>query len=192
MKLRFASAALAAACLSTLAAAQMGPGGMGGPGMGPGMHHGPGSMAGSPDCPMGQGAGPGGGGPGRHGMGHRGMGGMGGMGQMGMGGMGSGFPPGALAALKLSDEQRTKITEIRRDGQRKRHALMGSMREVHWKVQDAARGAEFDEAAVRKNYEAMAAVRKEIFESGLETRKRIEAVLTPEQRTELRKSRPRP
>src|SRR5512139_2195410 len=82
MRTRFAIAALAAATLSTLAAAQMGPGMgqgmMGGQGMGPG--------AGPQDCPMmGQGMGPGMGGKGMmHGRGgmHGGAGMMGGaMGQ---------------------------------------------------------------------------------------------------------------
>ena len=103
MRTRFALAALAAATLSTIAAAQMGPG------MGQGMMGGPGKgagMAGQVDCPMmGQGMGPGMQGRGmRHGqgMGH-GMKGGGGMGQKGMEGPGL----AALEAQDLTEEQRT-------------------------------------------------------------------------------------
>lgn len=189
MKARFALAALAAACLSTVAAAQMGPGMMGGQGMGPGMGGqgmgqgmggqgmGPGMMGGRGGCDMGPGMG------GGRGMGH-GM--MGGQGMMG------GLSPGALEALNLTDEQRGKVTEIRREMQRKHHALMGSMHELRWQQEDAARAPVFDEAAARKTYDGMAAIRKQQFEAGLEARKRIEAVLTKEQREQLRAAPRRP
>jgi Spy/CpxP family protein refolding chaperone len=181
MRTRFALAALAAATLSTIAAAQMGPGMGQGRGMGPGM--------GQPqDCPMmGQGMGPGMGGKGMmHGRGH-GMHGGQGM----MGGMGQGPGLAALEALDLTAEQRTKITEIRRDAQRKRHALMGSLREIRWQSQDAAKAAELDTAAARKRYDEAAAVRKQMFEAQLEARAKAEAVLTKEQREQLR-AQPRP
>lgn len=183
MRTRFALAALAAATLSTIAAAQMGPG------MGQGMMGGPGKgagMAGQADCPMmGQGM------HGR-GMGHgqgmgQGMKGGHGMGQGGMGGPGL----AALEALDLTAEQRTKITEIRRDAQRKNHALMGSLREIRWQSQDAAKSAELDTAAARKRYDEAAAVRKQMFEARLEARAKAEAVLTKEQREKLR-AQPRP
>lgn len=181
MNARFALAALAAACLSTFAAAQMGQGMGPGPGMrhgqGPGPGPGAGMMGGRGGCDMGQGM-TGGAMMGRHG----GMGGMGGMGGAMMGGL----DPAALEALNLSEEQRGKVREAQRDLQRKRHALMGSMHELRWEQQDAARAARFDEAAARKNYDASAAIRKQMFEAGLEARTRIEAVLTKEQREQLR------
>lgn len=190
MRTRYALAALAAATISTFAFAQMGPGMGGGPGMGRGP--GPG-MAGG-DCPMHQGQGMGGGMMGRHGgMGggmHGGMhGGMGGGMHGGM--MGQGIPPGMLATLGLSADQQAKITEIQRDAQRKRDAFRVTMRETHWKTQDAQKDG-FNEDAARKQFDAMAAMRKEMFESGLATRKQVEAVLTPEQREKLRKARPGP
>jgi len=188
MKTRFALAALAAATISTFAAAQMGPGMGGGPGMGRGP--GPG-MAGG-DCPMqqGQGQGMGGGMMGRHGgMGGGMHGGMGGGMHGGM--MGQGLSPGVLATLGLSPEQQAKITEIQRDAQRKRHGYRGTMRETRWNAQDAQKDG-FNEDAARKQFDAMAAIRKEMFESGLAARKQIDAVLTPEQREKLKKARPGP
>jgi len=177
MKARFALAALTAACLSTYAAAQMGPGmgpgTMGGTGMGPGMM--------GADCPRG-GPGMGPGRMGGHGMGHGRMGGHG----PGAGGMGGSLR--ALEALNLTDEQRGKITEIRREAQRKHHALMGAMRDVRWKGQDLAKAPQLDAAAARKLYDEGAAIRKQMFEARLEARTRAEAVLTAEQREQLRKA----
>lgn len=186
MRTRFALAALAAATISTFAAAQMGSGMGGGPGMGRG------SGAGMADCPMQQGQGMGGGMMGRHGGMHGGGGGMHGGGMHGgMMGMGQGLSPGMLAALNLTPEQQAKVTEIQREQQRKRHAMRGSMREMRWNAQDAQKDG-FNEDAARKQFDAMAAMRKEMFESGLAARKQIDAVLTPEQREQLKKARPGP
>jgi Spy/CpxP family protein refolding chaperone len=184
MRTRYALAALVATTISTFAAAQMGPGMGGGPGMGRGSGAGMGQGG---DCPMQQGMG----GPqGRVGMmGHHG--GMGGGMHGGMMGMGQGLSPAVLATLNLTPEQQAKITEIRRDQQRKRHTLMGAMRETRWKAQDAQKDG-FNEDAARKQFDAMAAMRKEMFEAGLATRKQIDAVLTPEQREKLKKARPGP
>lgn len=179
MKTRFALAALAAACLSTVAAAQMG-GGMNHPGMGPGMGGqgmGPG-MKGGADCPMGQAMGGRGHGPGMMGGRHGGAGRMGG--------------PGLkdLEALNLTDEQRGRMKEIRRDLQRRNHALMASLRETRWKGQDLAKSGPVDVAAAKKLYDEGAAVHKQMFEARLEARAKAEAVLTKEQREQLRKAPP--
>ncbi|MDH5263458.1 MAG: Spy/CpxP family protein refolding chaperone [Betaproteobacteria bacterium] len=188
MKTAFVVSAVTAACLSTFAAAQMGPGMMQGQGPGHGMMHGQGpgpgpgaGMMGQPGCPMG---------PGMQGQGMRHGPGMGG-GMMGMHGEGAGAMDGArwaaLGRLNLSDEQRTKVTTIRRDLQRKNHALMGSMHEIRWQAEDARKSAEFDEAAARKRYDAGAAIRKQMFEARLEAHKKIQDVLTKEQREQLGK-----
>lgn len=187
MNSRFAVAALAAACLSTAAAAQMGqgmgPGMMGGKGMGPGM------ATGEADCPMGKGK-MGGHRMGRHDMGGRMMGGgmMGGP-MMG-GGMMGGHRMGAagpLEALGLSDEQQGKVREIQRDQQKQHHALMGSMMELRWQSEDNAKSATFDEVVARKQYDAVAALQKRMFETRIEAEKRIQDVLTKEQREQLRR-----
>lgn len=179
MRTRFALAALAAATLSTIAAAQMGQG------MGPG--------TGPQDCPMmGQGSGPGMGGMGMmHGRGgmHGGM--HGGPGMKGHQGMKSGPGLRDIEALDLTDDQRAKVTEIRRDLQRRNHALMGSLREIRWKGQDVAKAPRLDVEASRKLYDEGAAVRKQMFEARLEARAKAEAVLTKEQLEQLRNA-PRP
>jgi Spy/CpxP family protein refolding chaperone len=142
--------------------------GYGGRGMGPGMMRG-------------EGPGPA--------YGHRGYGmqpdmmpghGMGGA--MMMGGYG-------LALPDLTNEQRTQIAEIQKEFGRKQWALMGQMHEQRWQSGDALRGGQLDEQAARKAYDTMAAVRKQMFENSLEARKRINSLLTPQQREKLR-SRP--
>jgi len=179
----------------------MGPGmwgyGPGGYGMGPGMMRGygprgygmgPGMMGG-----YGYGMGPGMMGGYGYGMGPGMMGGYGyGMGPGMMGGYGYGMGPGMMGGygpggynpLKLSDEQRGKIADIQEDVRRKQWALMSSMHELQFR----GRGAEApSDAEARKLYQASADLHKQMFENSLDARKRINAVLTKEQREQLRR-----
>lgn len=142
---------------------------MGGYGSGYGM--GPGMMGGY---------GPGGGygyGPGM--MGGYGPGGYG----MGPGMMG-GYGPGDSNPLKLSDEQRTKVADIQDDLWRKQWALMSSMHELRFRSQRAEAP---NDAEARKIYQATADLRKQMFENSLDARKRVDAVLTKEQREQFRR-----
>ena len=133
----------------------------GGQGMGPGM--------------MGQGMGPG--------M----VGGTMGPGMMGGQGMGPSMMSGAgpYAALDLSSEQRSKIAEIQQELWRKQWDLMGKMHEERFHMHQLYSGAETDDGAVRKAYRAMADSHKQMFEAMLDTRKRVDAVFTKEQREKL-------
>ena len=162
-------AATVAVLLGTAAAAfsqpyGMGPGMMGG--YGPGYGMGPGMM-----------------GPGM--MGGYGMGpGMMGPGMMGQGMMG-GFGPGFGYAVDLSDEQRAKISEIQQELAQKHWELMGRMHQQGGPMSQAFGSGAVDEKAARKAYESMAAAQKQMFELSLQARKRIDAVLTPEQREQM-------
>lgn len=49
-----------------------------------------------------------------------------------------------------------------------------------------------DEQAERRDYDKLAALQKQMFESRLDARKRIDAVLTAQQREELRRGWPGP
>jgi len=133
-----------------------------GRGMGPGM--------------MGQGQGQGQG-PGM--MGGYGSGGYG-MGPGMMGGV------GPYAGLDLSSEQRSKIADIQQALWRKQWDLMGKMHEGRFHMHQQYGGAETDDSAVRKAYQAMADAHKQMFEATLDARKRIDAVLTKEQREKLK------
>jgi len=168
MRRKLITAAMAA-IFSTAAYAQIGPDMMGGYGPG-GYGMGPGMMGGY--GPSGYGMGPGmmgGYGPGGYGMGP---------------GMMGGYGPEGYNPLKLTDEQRGKIADIQEDVRRKQWALMGSMHEL----QSRGRGTEApSDAEARKTYQAAADLRKQMFENSLDARKRIDAVLTKEQREQMRR-----
>ncbi len=188
MKRTWIVAAIGATLLSAGAWAQWGPG-MGGYGMGYGMGGyggGPGMMGGygaSGECP-GYGPGPRGGagegyGPGMMG-GGRGLG-------MGQGpGQGQGMRGGygwAYRSLDLTDEQRDKIAAIGKEMHEKQWGLMQTMHGLMWKSEPGS----LSEADVLKNFDAMTAVRREMLAARLDTRKRMDEVLTKEQREQLRK-----
>lgn len=154
----------------------MGPGMMGGYGygMGPGM-----MGAYGPGYGMGPGM-VGGYGPG-YGMGPGMMGSYGpgyGMGPGMMGGYGPGY-----AIPDLSGEQREKLARIGDEFRKKQWKLMESMHDLMF-----SSGRKFDEKSAREAYDAMAAIRKQMFENSLEARKQFDGVLTNKQREQLRRS----
>jgi Spy/CpxP family protein refolding chaperone len=120
-----------------------------------------------------------------YGMGPGFMPGPGGYG-MGPGMMGS-FGGEAYVGLDLSPEQRNKIAEIQQVTAKAQWQLMGTMREQGYRMYGIAGPGAFDEAAARKSFEAMTETRREMFEMQIEARKKLDAVLTPEQREELRR-----
>jgi Spy/CpxP family protein refolding chaperone len=144
----------------------MGPGMMGGYGYGMG----PGMMGGY-----------GGYGPGGYGMGPGAMGGYG----MGPGTM-WGYGANAYAGLDLSAEQRRKIADIQEQAASAMWQLMGKMHQQGYHLYGMFGPGPLDEQAARKAYESMAATQKAMFEAQLDARKKIDAVLTHEQREQLR------
>jgi len=170
-----AAAAVAVLSISTVASSQPY-----GPGYGPGGGYGPGSGMG-PGMMGGYGPGGGGGyGPG-YGMGPGMMGGYGQGYGMGPGMMGGND---AVYALDLNTEQRSKIDEIEKEFFEKRWALMGRMHARGGPMWQAFSGP-LDEKAARKSFDEMAQAQKEMFETSLQMRKRVDAVLTPQQREQL-------
>jgi len=175
-------AVAAAALLGTAAVGFSQPYGMGpGGGYGPGAGMGPGMMGGygggygmGPGMMGGYGMGPGMMGPGM-------MGGGYGMGPGMMGGFGYGY------GLDLSDEQRAKIGEAQQEFAQKHWELMGRMHQQGGPMSYAFGPGAIDEKAARKAYEAMAEAQKQMFELSLQTRKKIDAVLTPEQREQMQR-----
>lgn len=119
------------------------------------------------------------------GYGAQGMGpGMMGPGMMGPGTMGGYGDPG----IDLSDEQRAKIADIRREAARKQWELMGRLHEQQFHMHDFFGPGKVDESAARKAYDQMAAAHKQMFETTLEARQRVNAVLTDEQRKQLERA----
>ena len=94
-----------------------------------------------------------------------------------------------MAGLDLTSEQRAKIAEIRTEFGRKQEELMAQMQALRGRPGGVYRDGPFDEQAARQSHDTMTALRKQMFENALEARKRIDGVLTPQQREQLR-SRP--
>ena len=144
--------------------------------------------------PYGMGPGMMGGGPGGYGHGGYGMGyGMG----PGMGpGMGYGTGPGtmwgnagnAYAGLDLTAEQRKQIADIEQEASRAVWQQMGAMHEQGYRMNGMFGPGPLDEDAARKSFQAMSDARKAMFETQLQARKKIDALLTGEQRERLRRS----
>ena len=166
-------AASAAILLGTATAACSQPYG----GMGPGMMggYGPGGGQG---FGQGQGYGPG------YGMGSGMMGGYGPGYGMGPGMMG-GYGPGYGYGPDLGAEQGAKISAIQQELAQKHWELMGRMHQQGGPMYEAFGPGPIDEKAARKAFETMAEAQTQMFELSLQARRRIDAVLTPEQREQM-------
>lgn len=124
------------------------------------------------------------GGYGGYGMG-QGM--MGGYGGGGMGpGMMFGYVNGAYAGLDLTPEQHKKIADIEEETTRAMWQLMGTMHQQGYHMQGMFGPGALDEQAARKSFQTMTETQKAMFEMQLEARKKMDAVLTKEQREKLR------
>lgn len=107
--------------------------------------------------------------------------GRGGMGGAGPGaGAGTCMQQGALEALGLTAGQREQIAAIRDEVSPKQVALMETMRELR------AQAHQSGQRPSGEGYQAMADVRRQMQELMAQSRERIEAVLTPEQRAQWR------
>lgn len=162
-----------------------GPGGGWGPGMMGGGHGGgPGMMGGGYGGGSGMMGGYYGGGPG-YGPGT--MHGYGGGPGYGPGMMGRGYGPGAL---NLTDEQRDKIAAIQEDVRAKNWDTMGKMRSEQFKLRRMYNADNLDAKAIGEQQKKVDDLRRQMLTSQLETRKHIDAVLTPEQRKQSRQFGP--
>jgi Spy/CpxP family protein refolding chaperone len=140
-----------------------------GPGYGYGPGHGPGYGQGM--MGHGPGYGPGGGyGPGMMG-----------------GGPGAG---GALAALNLTDEQREKVFAIQEEHRKKNWAVMGEVRSEQFKLRSMYRGEKLDPDKIAEQQKKVDELRRQMLKSRAEAHNQIAAVLTPEQRKQLRQYSP--
>lgn len=152
----------------------------------------PGAYAGATGCGMGPGMMYGGGGYGMgpgmmHGGGGYGMGPgmMHGWGGYGMGpGMMRGYA--ALGDLDLSDEQIAKINRIQDETRKTHWALMGTMMEQQSRLRDLSLARQPDNDAIGKAYKDLGDLQQKMIESGLDAQKRIDALLTDEQKEKLR------
>lgn len=133
----------------------------------------------------------GGGGMGPGMMGGYGMGPgmMGGYGGYGMGpGMMGGFQFGTIERLDLTAEQRQQLDKIEGDLRKKNWALMGKMHdEMDELYEPTTKPGGPDRAAILAANKRMSELRQEMLENSLDARERAEALLTPQQRDQLRR-----
>lgn len=118
------------------------------------------------------------------------------------GGWGNGMGPGVMGDyamgpgmmggygwgrdLGLTDEQQAKINRIHDETRRTHWALMGAMMDQQAKLRDLYSAPKHDDAAINDAYTAMTKLQRQMYESSIEARKRIDAVLTKEQQDKLR------
>ncbi len=128
-----------------------------------------------------------------YGMGAGMMGGYGGgTGMMGGYGMGPGMMGGYAGrgdywGLDLSADQRKKIDQIQEETAKAHWQLMGNMQQQGFHMNNMFGPGGLDEPEARKAFGAMVEAQKEMFESSLKARKRIDAILTNEQKEQLRR-----
>ena len=135
--------------------------------------------------------------PGMMGDGMRGQGMMGqGMmdqGMMGQGMMGQGMGAqqgGMLAALNLSDAQREKVLAIQEEHRKKNWAAMGEVRAEQYKLRSLYGADKLDADKVAEQQKKVDELRRQMLKSRIEAHNQIAALLTPEQRKELRQRAP--
>jgi len=108
-----------------------------------------------------------------------------------MGGSGRGYGPGPGAAISgLTDEQRDKIAVIREQNRSKNWGTMGQVQAEQFKLRQMYSAEKIDSAGILKQQEKVDELRRQMLKSRLEARKEIEAVLTPEQRKQMRQMGP--
>ncbi|MEO8847268.1 MAG: Spy/CpxP family protein refolding chaperone [Casimicrobiaceae bacterium] len=170
-----------------------GPGMMGGYGQG---GYGPGMMGGYDGYGMGPGMM---GGYGGYGMGPGMMGGYGGngmgpgmMGGYGGNGMGPammyGYGGDTLGGLTLTDDQREKITKIQEALSTKHWELMGKMQAQQFQTRGLLASGNADDAAIGKGYKNLEGLRQQMWTSGADAQKQMDAVLTKSQREQLQRN----
>ncbi|MGZ5144963.1 MAG: Spy/CpxP family protein refolding chaperone [Burkholderiales bacterium] len=158
---------VAVATAGTIAMAQQ----QGGPGYGPGYSRGGGGYG--PGMMGGYGPGPG--------M----MGGYGGGYGQGWGRGGYGLD-GPLAALNLTEEQREKVAKIQEENRSKNWNTMGQMQSEMFKLRQMYFSEKLDANALSEQQRKVDELRRQMLKSRVEARNEMAAVLTPDQRQQLR------
>ena len=97
----------------------------------------------------------------------------------------NGYGPGygAGAELNLTDEQRGKIAKIQQDMRSKQWDLMGKVRDEY-----ARRAEAPDDAAANKADDQIGQLQQQMVSNATAARKEMDAVLTKEQRQQLRRT----
>ena len=95
-----------------------------------------------------------------------------------------------LAALDLKDEQRDKILAIQEENRSKNWGTMGQLRAEQAKLRRMAIGEKIDPKAFAEQQAKVDALRRQMTQSRLEAHNQVLAILTPEQRKQMRQFGP--
>lgn len=93
-----------------------------------------------------------------------------------------------LASLHLTDAQEDKLFALHEQMRTKNFGTMGKLHTEQFKLQRLLKADSVDSKAVLEQQKKVDEVRREMFASHLEMRKQVEAILTPEQRKQLKES----
>jgi Spy/CpxP family protein refolding chaperone len=103
-----------------------------------------------------------------------------------MGGMPHPMAMHHLDALKLSDEQRTKINKLSDELRKKHWAGMGAIMDESTKLRDLYAAEKRDPAAIGQIYQRIFDQKRQMIESSIDTQNHIDEILTPEQLAQLK------
>ncbi len=112
-----------------------------------------------------------------------------------MGGMMGGHDSGAMMkiprigmvmALDLSDEQRSKINKLSDELRHKNWPTRGLIMDESAKLRDLYGADKRDPSAIGKEYQKIFDLERQMIEAMIDTQNRIEELLTPEQRAQLK------
>jgi len=101
--------------------------------------------------------------------------------------MGGGY---GLAALNLTDEQREKVAAIQEQHRQKNWAAMGEVRAEQFKLRSLYGADKLDADKIAEQQKKVDGLRQQMLKSRVETHNQIAALLTPEQRKQLRQYSP--
>ena len=106
-------------------------------------------------------------------------------GMMGAYGMGPGMM-GYAGSVDLSADQRTRINAIRDETRKQHWTMMGEIMDQQVRLQDLYDVPKTDSAAIEQAYKRIGELQRQMYESSIDAHKRMDAVLTDEQRERLR------
>ena len=104
----------------------------------------------------------------------------------GMAGFASGAGMMGLGALDLSDDQRDKVFAIHEEARTKNFSTMTRMRAEQYSLAKMYRADKADPNAIGEQQKKVDELRREMIRSHVQTRNDIQALLTPDQKKQLR------
>jgi Spy/CpxP family protein refolding chaperone len=114
-------------------------------------------------------------------------------GMMGGGMMGYGYGQqggGVFAGINLTEEQRQKVLSVQEEHRQKNWAAMGEVRAEQYKLRSLYGADKVDADKVTEQQKKVDELRRQMLKSRVEAHNQMVAILTPEQRKELRARAP--